>query len=114
MKAAVRRVKTRTKERPNAKLRKAGAVQFRELEKDLVEGKTNVVVLDLTGHPKPVTAHIIAGTVDERAMARRERLSKLEKAIRKVVEEYDIEGEITKVAFILGEEDETAPFEVKV
>jgi hypothetical protein len=112
MKLSTRRVKRLGKTRPNAKLRKAGAVQFTALQDFLTEGETNVVVLDLTGRPKPVTAHVIAGSVDEVQQARKARLSKLEKAIREAVELYDIDKEVTKVAFILAE-GEQVPFEVK-
>lgn len=105
MKARLKHVpnKLARNETTRAKLKKYGAVSFDELSKILSTGETNVVLLDLTGKPKPLDADAI-GLRKVRRRKQSEKLTKFERALRTFMEANDIEPEeVTGLALIVGE-----------
>jgi uncharacterized FAD-dependent dehydrogenase len=88
MKAKLKRLSNQLGKKINAELQANGAITFADLKKIISTGQTNLVVLDLTGKPKPVHADAMGIKPTKKHMAT-ERLSKLEKAIRKALNESD-------------------------
>jgi hypothetical protein len=111
MKASLRRVPNKLgyNSVTRAKLKKAGAVPFTEVSKFLSTGETNVVYLDLTGKPVPVSADALGTRRVANRKKASERLTKLERTLRRLIEMHDIDpSEVKGVALLVGEETEKA------